>query len=150
MKLNAKTLIAVALLALLVLVQRLDPQTDSHSPTRTQSPSKANVQEPLSGKVHRVVDGDSLYLRGHKKQIRLWAVDAPETSEAGYQRAKDQLKSLAMGQHLSCYVQDVDKYGRTVARCEDKSGRDINKAMLDSGKANEYCRFSKNFYGHCG
>ena len=31
----------------------------------------------LAGKVRYVVDGDSLYIAGHKAQIRLWVINCP-------------------------------------------------------------------------
>ena len=39
-----------------------------------------------------VVDGDSLYLQGIKKQIRLWGVDAPERNEKGFKQATAALR----------------------------------------------------------
>ncbi|MEM8498703.1 MAG: thermonuclease family protein [Pseudomonadota bacterium] len=145
---SVKLLLVVGLLALMLIVQRLSPDTDTRSTTAPKGQPLA-VGQVIEGKTDRVVDGDSLYLRGHKKQIRLWAVDAPETNEAGYNAARSQLERLALGKHLRCQIQDIDKYGRTVARCEDKSGKDLNRAMLTSGTAQEYCRWSKNFYGYC-
>ena len=101
-----------------------------------------------------VVDGDSLYLRGLKKQIRLWGVDAPERDEVGYQQAKNALRDSAQGQSLQCVKKEFDKYGRIVARCftrTEKEGhwREINRAMIHGGTTKEYCRFSRGFYGHC-
>ncbi len=101
-----------------------------------------------------VVDGDSLYLQGVKQQIRLWGVDAPERNEKGYGLAKDELKKLALGKMLICVTQDKDKYNRLVAKCfVDDPANDnlfeINKAMIDSHRALEYCRFSDGYYGHC-
>ncbi len=113
------------------------------------SQQQPRSDDSLSGKVVRIVDGDSLYLEGYKQQIRLWAVDAPERDEPGYAAAREQLRQLAADRQLTCYIQDTDKYGRTVARCEDRTGRDVNRAMLQSGTAAEYCRFSNNFYGNC-
>ncbi|MFT7235129.1 MAG: endonuclease YncB(thermonuclease family), partial [Methylophagaceae bacterium] len=39
-----------------------------------------------------------------------------------------------------------DKYGRTVARCYLANGEEINRLMIDSGKAAEYKYFTKGFY----
>lgn len=149
MTIKSKPLMIAAILGVLVLVQRLAPDTADVSQNVSLESESIGSSQMISGKVERVVDGDSLYVRGAKKQIRLWAVDAPEKSEAGYDAARDELKRLAYGKVLQCVVRDIDKYGRTVARCEDAQGRDINKAMLASGKAQEYCRFSRNYYGFC-
>ena len=100
----------------------------------------------LSGKVRYVVDGDSLFINGHKPQIRLWGVDAPEDGEAGFQAAADYLFLIAQGQRVTCQQIDRDQYGRTVARCFLPDGREINRLMIHSGKAKEYRRFTKGFY----
>ena len=72
--------------------------------------------EFIEGHCRAVVDGDSLYIEGFEPQIRLWGVDAPERDESGYDRAKQQLNSLAYRQQLQCEQMDIDRYGRTVAR----------------------------------
>lgn len=101
------------------------------------------------GLCRHVVDGDSLYVQGQKTQIRLWGVDAPERDEPGYQRAKNALSSMAKNKHIRCATKDIDKYDRIVARCYLDNGKEINRQLLDSGVAKEYCRFTKNHYGHC-
>lgn len=102
--------------------------------------------ETVGGKVRYVVDGDSLYINGHKPQIRLWGVDAPEQDEAGYDAATNELYRLAHGQRVRCNIIEADRYGRTVARCFLSDGREINRAMIESGTATEYRRFTKGFY----
>ena len=102
--------------------------------------------ESVSGKVRHVVDGDSLYINGHKPQIRLWGVDAPERDEAGYDAATRQLSALAKGKRVRCDIIDRDHYGRTVARCFLSDGREINREMIESGTTTEYRRFTKGFY----
>ncbi len=113
------------------------------------APGQPRTDQTFSGEVRHVVDGDSLYLEGVESQIRLWGINAPERDEAGYQKATKQLRQLALRKYITCYQQDTDKYGRTVARCEAKGGEDISRKMLESGYAAEYCWFSKGFYGSC-
>ncbi len=106
----------------------------------------------IEGRCRAVVDGDSLYLEGYEPQIRLWGVDAPERNEPGYDRARQQLRTLAYQRQLQCKRVDTDRYGRTVARCFVDSGEqriDINGALVASGVAREYCYFTDNFYGTC-
>ena len=125
------------------------------------------VAEILTAPVRFVVDGDSLYLAGVKPQIRLWGVDAPERDEPGFNAARNALKQLVVKQNIHCRQQDIDKYGRIVARCRlaaqgviiSKQGasvdfsadrqRDINAQMIRGGTAREYCYFSKGYYGAC-
>lgn len=120
------------------------------------------------GMVRYVVDGDSLYLIGLETQIRLWGIDAPERNEAGFTAARNALKTLVLGSHISCITMDIDDYHRIVARCvltdEDSAtlsmqedGRldiesslvEINNAMLMGGTVREYCYFSHGYYGFC-
>lgn len=102
--------------------------------------------EKITSAVKRVVDGDSLYLHGYEPQIRLWGVDAPERDEKGFKAATRQLSRMALNQVLACQRVDTDRYGRTVARCFLKDGREINRMMIESGTATEYMRYSKGFY----
>ena len=100
----------------------------------------------IKGVVRYVVDGDSLYLSRYKPQVRLWGVDAPEKGQSGFNAATEQLKRLADGKKITCKVIDHDRYGRTVARCFLSDGQEINAAMIGSGTAKEYRRFTKGFY----
>jgi endonuclease YncB( thermonuclease family) len=133
------------LLALLVLTVSWLSSAATAAAGKSSTPN-------YQGRCTRVVDGDSLYLASLKTQIRLWGVDAPERNEAGYQTAKDQLKALALQKELNCEQVDIDKYGRIVARCvvTAATGKtEINRAMIASGAAKEYCYFSRGYYGHC-
>ena len=109
-------------------------------------PKSLIVPPSLSGHVRHVVDGDSLYLDGHKAQIRLWGVDAPELGQRGFDQATGYLSMIAKGRRITCQQIDRDQYGRTVARCFLEDGRELNRMMIESGTAKEYRRFSKGFY----
>lgn len=114
---------------------------------RLISPSGAPLEpQTISGKVRHVTDGDSLYIGREQAQIRLWGVDAPESDEPGYQAAKSALTRFAYGKRLKCRKITNDKYGRIVARCFLKDGREINRMMIESGTAQEFLRYSKGFY----
>ena len=102
--------------------------------------------ETYTGKARYIVDGDTLYINGHKPAIRLWGVDAPEKNESGHNAATATLKKLAQGKKLTCRKIETDRHGRTVARCFLPNGQEINAAMIASGTASEYRRFTKGFY----
>ena len=115
---------------------------------------KSSALDTRTAVVRHVVDGDSLYLVGVKRQIRLWGVDAPELNKAGYFAARNALLRKVKGKRLRCITQDHDRYGRIVARCflaskNNKSSLDINEWMIKSGTAKEYCYFTKGYYGYC-
>ena len=116
---------------------------------RLTSPQSAPLQpETVSGWVRYIVDGDSLYIGKHKPQIRLWGVDAPERGQDGFELASDKLSEIAHGQFVTCRKVATDKYGRTVARCFLKDGREVNRMMIESGAAREFTRYSKGFYSN--
>jgi len=108
--------------------------------------SSPSAMGEVSGSVRYVVDGDSLYISGYDPQISLWGVDAPEDDETGFKDATEILKRLALKKAITCQSVDTDKYGRTVARCFLKDGREVNAEMIASGTAVEYHHFSKGFY----
>mgnify|MGYP003635593559 CR=1 FL=1 len=111
----------------------------------------ARQGRPLAAKNHNgtvsyVIDGDTLILRRQERRIRLWGVDAPEDGERGFHEARNRLAAISEGQRVTYQQQDVDRYGRIVARVFLRDGREINRLMIESGTAREYRRFSKGFY----
>lgn len=106
--------------------------------------------EEFFGRVSKIVDGDSLYVTGHKEQIRLWGVDAPEKHEIGYNQATQMLRQLAYDQPLKIEKVATDKYGRTLARCYFSDGGELNHEMIRTGVVKEYMRFTKGFYRDMG
>ena len=101
---------------------------------------------PDTGTVAHVIDGDTLVLRGREGSIRLWGVDAPEKDESGFLAAKNALARMVQAQPLQCQQLDIDRYGRSVARCFRPDGQEINRMMIESGTATEYRYFSGGFY----
>lgn len=102
--------------------------------------------ERHSDTVRYVIDGDTLILRRQKRRIRLWGVDAPEDGERGFHEARNRLAAISEGQRITYQQEDVDRYGRIVARVFLRDGREINRMMIESGTAHEYRRYSKGFY----
>jgi endonuclease YncB( thermonuclease family) len=99
-----------------------------------------------------VIDGDGLEVAG--KKVRLFGVDAPETSqyckaEGGYRRrcgqyATVELDRMAGGKPVVCTPKDTDRYGRVVAVCKVE-GRDVGREMVRAGWAVAYVRYSKDY-----
>jgi len=101
----------------------------------------------ISGPAY-VIDGDTLVIR--KRHIRLFGVDAFERDQTcGRFRcgieARMALHDLVAGQKLTCAMQDVDTYGRTVAICKLSSGLDIGGEMVRRGLAVDYRHFSPQY-----
>jgi len=96
-----------------------------------------------------VHDGDTL--RCGKTSIRLFGVDAPEVrrgkspAEPLAYEARDLLFSLTR-ERVGCRVVEQDRYGRQVAKCWSSASPDLNAAMIRSGLATEWRRYSKGVY----
>lgn len=96
-----------------------------------------------AGKVIRVIDGDTISMRtdqGAVVRIRLSEIDAPESGQAYGRAAKRTLQQLVEDRRVIARVNDVDRYGRSVARI-DRSGVDVNVEMVRRGAAWAYTRY---------
>lgn len=105
--------------------------------------------ERFRGRITRIVDGDTFWMDSAPVRIRVWALDAPETGEPGGDAAAEAMRQLTANRELECLTRDIDRFGRIVAQCWLPDGRDITAAMIASGTAREFCRFSRNHYGTC-
>lgn len=96
-----------------------------------------------------VHDGDTL--RCGSERIRLFGVDAPEVrrgqtaAEPLAYEARDELIRLTRGR-VGCRFVERDRYGRFVGRCWSDATPDLNAALIRSGLATEYRRYSKGAY----
>ncbi len=75
--------------------------------------------DTLTGKVGRVVDGDTLYVldanyKDHK--IRLAGIDAPERRQAYGLASRKHLLSIVAGKQVTVEYQKRDRYGRIVGK----------------------------------
>ena len=100
-----------------------------------------------------VVDGDTLDI--HDERIRLWGVDAPESSQLcrGRDRrpyrcgaqAANALDAFTRGKTVRCMPVDGDRYGRIVARCA--AGKiDLGQMLVSRGLAVEEPQYSHGTY----
>ncbi|MBR0879485.1 endonuclease YncB(thermonuclease family) [Bradyrhizobium japonicum] len=100
-----------------------------------------------------VIDGDTLEIHGTR--IRLWGIDAPESSQlcrggdslpyrcgAG---AANALAEFIGGQPVSCMRVTLDRYGRTVASCA-AGGFDLADWLVRQGLALDWPRYSQGRY----
>lgn len=89
-------------------------------------------------------DGDNVRCANVAETIRLQGIDAPEMPGAcrpGRRctpgdpfAARDHLRGLTRGKTLQCQQEDVDQYGRIIARCA-ADGVDLSCAMIAAGQA---------------
>jgi endonuclease YncB( thermonuclease family) len=100
-----------------------------------------------------VIDGDTLEIHGTR--IRLWGIDAPESTQlcrgedslhyrCGAQAAND-LDAFIARRPVSCMPMNLDQYGRTVATCSVDDS-DLGQWLVDNGLALDWPRFSKRRY----
>lgn len=89
-------------------------------------------------------DGDNVRCANVEQTIRLQGIDAPEMPGAcrpgrdctpgDPYAARDHLRGLTHGRTLDCTAEDVDRYGRVIARCA-VGGVDLSCAMIAAGHA---------------
>jgi endonuclease YncB( thermonuclease family) len=100
-----------------------------------------------------IIDGDTLEIYGTR--IRLWGIDAPESSQlsrgddslpyrCGAKAAND-LDAFIAGRPVSCLPISLDRYGRTVATCA-VGGADLGNWLVRSGLALDWPEYSKRKY----
>ena len=109
------------------------------------SPGQLSKGSQIEGRVVGVADGDTItILDADKKQykLRLAYIDAPEKAMPFGQAAKSNLSDLVFEQQVTAYIDDVDRYGRGVARIS-KAEQDINLAQVNAGFAWHYTTYAK-------
>lgn len=103
----------------------------------------AALASPIVGRAE-IIDGDSLRVAG--TEIRLHGVDAFERSQkcgelACGREATAMLRQLVASRDVSCTRKDVDRYGRTVAKCR-VGETDLAAALVRAGWAMAFTRYS--------
>jgi len=95
-----------------------------------------NAHYEKKGYCDYVVDGDTIDVVGVGR-IRFVGVNTPERGQAGYQEAKDFVKSYCLGKTVYLDIDDAknhDKYGRTLAVIY-ADNQNINALLLKKGYA---------------
>ena len=152
--LKAKKLSFSLVIAIIVLFFSLN-QSLSFNAFLPQDFKEQNLEKELTGKVSRVIDGDTIELLAKtskenpynhiiKLKIRLYGIDAPELKQAYGKEAKEFLSALVLKQEVSLIIENKDKYERIVGTIFLK-GKDINKEMVKNGYAHAYESFSKKY-----
>ena len=152
--LKAKKLSLSLVIAIIALFFSLN-QSLSFNAFLPQDFKEQNLEKELTGKVSRVIDGDTIELLAKtsktnpynhiaKLKIRLYGIDAPELKQAYGKEAKEYLSALVLKQEVGLIIENKDKYDRFVGTIFLK-GQDINKEMVKNGYAHAYESFSKKY-----
>ncbi|MBT5083256.1 MAG: thermonuclease family protein [Rhodospirillaceae bacterium] len=101
----------------------------------------------------RVIDGDTIDISGQR--IRLHGIDTPEAKQTCQREgfiwlcgavATKVLRKLIGDTQVTCTQRDMDRYGRIVAVCY-VNGLNLNAAMVQSGMALAYRKYSNDYIG---
>ena len=94
----------------------------------------ALAEEKVNGKIHRVVDGDTLLMWGGER-VRLLGIDAPERGQPLFESATKRLRELLSMGDLTLRVCDQkDTYDRQLATFII-NGINVNTTLLQEGMA---------------
>lgn len=96
-------------------------------------------QADFSGRVVRVIDGDTVSVLSGKEmyRVRLNGIDAPESKQAYGQRAKQSLIALAAQKNVLVVSSKQDRYGRYLGTLMN-GGSNINAQQVEKGMAWAY------------
>lgn len=114
-------------------------------------PTLTCADDKLIG-IATVIDGDTIEIHGAR--VRLYGIDAPESSQlctkAGQPWRCGRAAALALSDFIGtsvvhCEANGHDRYHRTVATC-GKGASEINLWLVSEGWALDWARYSKGAY----
>lgn len=111
-----------------------------------------SVAQNITGRAS-IIDGDTIEIHGNR--IRLFGIDAPESSQLCRNASSDQyrcgadaanqLSEFTSGKVVSCARVARDRYGRTVAWCSI-NGADMGEWLVRAGLAIDWPKYSHGRY----
>ncbi|MEQ9223881.1 MAG: thermonuclease family protein [Salinisphaeraceae bacterium] len=103
--------------------------------------------DTLNGEVGKIFDGDTFVLdQGRSDEgihIRLFGIDAPESSQAYGEQATEALKQAIDNREVVVEVTDRDQYGRSIGEVFVNGGS-VNLWMVQAGHAWVYRRYNED------
>ena len=103
------------------------------------------IADSITGKIIRVVDGDTVHLlldHHNIEKIRLAGIDAPERRQAHGSKARKYLSSLLGNKFVNVEYDKRDRYGRIVGKIF-LNNEDINLKMIQVGYAWHYKKYQR-------
>jgi len=100
----------------------------------------------FTGKVVRVLDGDTIEVLVNKKpvRIRLAEIDCPEKNQPFGQAAKKYVLKIAAQKMVLVESKSKDRYGRTIGEVFLPNGDSLNRLLIREGYAWHYKKYSKD------
>jgi endonuclease YncB( thermonuclease family) len=100
--------------------------------------------EQHTGRVVKVVDGDTFDLMFEEKKIRvrMFGIDSPERGQAFNVKAKEFTASLIAGKEVRVIIRNKDRYGRFVCDVYLNDNTYVNAEIVKAGYAWHFTRFS--------
>lgn len=104
------------------------------------------LADPFSCRVVTISEGDiftCLTTENKRLRVRLAEIDAPERKQPYATEAKQALSALVFEKHVVLHLQELDRYGRTLARVY-VGGLDVNYTLVEHGAAWAYTKQLKD------
>lgn len=100
----------------------------------------------LRGTVTRVIDGDTIVMKTWDRQyiVRIAEVDAPERKQVFGTEAQQWVEAQVLGERVLLHSNTTDRYGRMVGTVALQNGNDLGLALVSSGHAWWYSKYSNN------
>jgi endonuclease YncB( thermonuclease family) len=99
-----------------------------------------------SGKVVKVIDGDTFDIMIESKtiRVRLFGIDSPERGQAFSIKAREFTASLIAGKEVTVIIRNKDRYGRFVCDTYLIDGTYVNAEIVKAGYAWHFTRYSSD------
>jgi endonuclease YncB( thermonuclease family) len=114
------------------------------SPATARAQAQVEPGQTFTARVVEVTDGDTFDVRqsgGRAATIRLWGVDAPETSQPYGLQAVSKARQYVGGKTVEVTVEEIGRYGRAIASVEVQGG-DLSQMLVRDGLAWHYDRYA--------
>lgn len=102
--------------------------------------------EQQTGKVVKVIDGDTFDLLTEEKtiRVRMFGIDSPERGQAYNVKAKEFTASVIAGKEIKVSIHNKDRYGRFVCDVYLLDGTYVNAEIVKAGYAWHFVRYSND------
>lgn len=100
----------------------------------------------LTGKVIRVLDGDTIEVLVDQQPIRIFLseIDCPEKKQPFGNAAKKYVLEIVAHEIVTVEARNKDRYGRTIGEVFLPDGESLNRLLIRDGYAWHYKKYSKD------